>query len=192
MPIFVPPCFAVNDESILFDCIEKWSFATLITPGHELWVSHVPLMLDRDRRVLIGHLSVANGHASALGDSTAVFHGPHEYVSPSWYASEGNVPTWNYAVVHASGRAVMIDGAASAVLELSRRFGDLTDYSSGVLDSKVKGIVAFEMSIDSIVGKFKMSQNKSDLDAAGVVEGLRSAGTDVGVEVAEWVERLRG
>ena len=192
MPIFVPPCFAVDDESILFDCMEKWSFATLITPGDELWVSHVPLILDRERRVLIGHLSVANGHASALGDSTAVFHGPHEYVSPSWYVSEGNVPTWNYAVVHVSGRATLVGDASSAVVELSRRFGDETDYSSGILDSKVKGIVAFELSMESVVGKFKMSQNKSDVDAVGVVEGLRSAGTEVGIEVAEWVERLRG
>lgn len=192
MPIFVPPCFAVDDESILFDCIEKWSFATLITPGDELWMSHVPLMLDRERRVLIGHLSVANGHASALGDSTAVFHGPHEYVSPRWYLSEGNVPTWNYAVVHVSGRATLLGDASSAVLELSRRFGDESDYSSEILGSKVKGIVAFELSMESVVGKFKMSQNKSDADAVGVVEGLRSTGTDVGTEVAEWVERLRG
>ncbi|HZP91613.1 MAG TPA: FMN-binding negative transcriptional regulator [Burkholderiales bacterium] len=104
----MPASFAEPDESRLWKLVRDWPFATLISSTGEVpWVSHLPLIADENRRVLRGHMAKANPHWRVLdaGQSLAIFHGPHHYVSPSWYASQPSVPTWNYAVVHAQGKA---------------------------------------------------------------------------------------
>ena len=106
--IYVPGAFAELDEDRLFDLIERNPFATLVSYGGaeprggaepggaaEPWVSHLPLLLDRPRRVLRGHMARANPHwhaFSSAADSLVIFHGPHHYVSPAWYAHHPSVP----------------------------------------------------------------------------------------------------
>jgi transcriptional regulator len=109
--MYVPEHFRETDTDKLFDLIEAFGFATLVSSAPEgPFVSHVPLLLDRrrgERGTLVGHVARANPHwrylEANLG-TVAIFTGPHCYVSPSWYAPRpANVPTWNYAVVHARG-----------------------------------------------------------------------------------------
>ena len=121
--MYVQPSFGETDPERLLALAARYPFATVITPGaDELWVSHVPLLVRRRAGavVLAGHLARANAHWEAMEPApptTAIFHGPHAYVSPTWYATSPAVPTWNYVVVHAAGRArVHHDGAELAEL----------------------------------------------------------------------------
>ena len=102
-------------------------FATLVTPGAaEPLVTHLPLLHVADcepHGTLVGHFARANPHArgAANVESMAIFHGPHAYVTPSWYADPaGAVPTWNYAVAHVHGALELARDAAEtrAVLDL--------------------------------------------------------------------------
>src|SRR5512143_3580210 len=106
MSIYIPRHFAVDDRAAALQLVREYPFATLVTPSSsEPMVSHVPLLLssnEPDCDTLIGHFARANPHwkhASGIA-SVAIFHGPHAYVSPSFYAEPAAaVPTWNYAIV---------------------------------------------------------------------------------------------
>ena len=110
--LYLPKHFKESDPERALALIRREPFATLIGigPDGEPSINHLPLVPRMDssgRCSLIGHMAAANPQASAIaenGKATAVFHGPHTYVTPTWYPSEGNVPTWNYAVVHVTGR----------------------------------------------------------------------------------------
>jgi transcriptional regulator len=127
--MYAPASFAVSDERTLESFIDRYDFATLTTPSAAgLVASHIPIMLRRSagKASLIGHVARANsqwkhfdGHTEAL----AMFHGPHAYVSPTWYATSPAVPTWNYAAVHGYGKPrAREDGdvAAAKLMEPSR------------------------------------------------------------------------
>ena len=120
-------------------------------------------------------------------ESVAIFHGPHAYVSPSWYEHpERMVPTWNYAAVHAHGALELIDDAVETrrVLDaLVQRFEHARDapwqfrMAERQRDAMVGAIVAFRMRIKRIEGKFKLSQNRgAGRHRARVTQGLRADG----------------
>lgn len=195
--MYVPASFAESEDNRLWRLVRDWPFATLISSTGEVpWVSHLPLVADEDRRVLRGHMAKANPHWRALdaGDSLAIFHGPHHYVSPSWYANQPSVPTWNYAVVHAEGKARAVHDPRwiETLLEelvqsmergaLAWRIARLPrDY----LDAMVAGVVGFEMEISKLAGKFKLSQNRPAEDRPRVIRALEQIGTDAARDTAE-------
>ncbi len=199
--LYVPDAFRETDLRRLFEIVERYSFAMLITgaPSGPL-VSHVPFLLDRglgERGTLYGHVARANPHWQALedGQSTVVFSGPHAYVSPSWYAPRpDNVPTWNYAVVHATGQPKLVSGGP-ATLRILKRFaeayesglegGYTVDVDGPVLARIAKGVVAFEIPIAELTGKFKLSQNRPEPDRRRVAEQLGGGADPLGRELAE-------
>ena len=186
--MYVPASFAVSDEKTLASFIERYDFATLTSSSSTgLVASHIPIMLRRSagKAVLIGHVARANkqwrqfdGSAEAL----AIFHGPHAYVSPTWYATSPAVPTWNYAAVHVYGKPRAreeSDFTAAALLDLVARHEGARakpwraeDLPAGVYEKLAKAIVAFEMPIDRIEGQFKLGQNRSRGDRLGMLQGL--------------------
>ena len=108
--MYVPSSFEVSDGRILESFIGRYGFATLITSSSAgLIASHIPITLRKrgDGNCLIGHVARANNQWRAFdgkAESLAIFHGPHAYVSPTWYATSPAVPTWNYAAVHVYGK----------------------------------------------------------------------------------------
>ena len=124
-------------------------------------------------------------HFASGGEVLAIFHGPHGYVSPSWYQTELAVPTWNYATVHAYGVPTLIhepEGVASLLNETVSTYeasfeqpwrGELP---AEFVDKLTQGIVAFELPITRIEGKFKLSQNRSAADLQGVIDALSCTG----------------
>ena len=110
---------------------------------------------------------------------TAVFTGPHAYVSPNWYVTQGLVPTWNYAAVHVTGPvsvvedthdlAQLVDELAD-IFERDREDPWIPDYPQAMLDA----IVGFRLNVTSIEVKFKLSQNRSAEDRARVTQALES------------------
>jgi transcriptional regulator len=205
MSIYTPRAFEVGDGAAVARLLRDYPFATLITPGDpEPSVSHLPLEYRADRGpkgALLGHMARANPHWRVFGTgaSVAIFHGPHAYVSPSWYAEPATaVPTWNYAIAHVHGRVeVMSDAAETRSLldELIHRYeGDRAQpwrlqLEGRPLAAMLEAIVGFRLTIDRIDVKFKLSQNRSIDDRERVIAALRAEGYADADASAEWMER---
>ena len=189
--MYLPKHFNETDHARIERLIREFGFATLITttPDGAL-VTHAPIQFDIARNVLVGHIARANPQAAALQDGAqmlAVFHGPHSYISPTWYIDENekvpNVPTWNYAAVHVSGTVTRIDDDAAKwkiVTELAAQYeGDsATAWDPRGLAahaSKLSAIVGFEIAITNIEAKLKLSQNRSAQDQENVIAKLMAS-----------------
>ncbi len=170
----VPSHFAVTDRETLFDFMERYSFALLVSAGDgEPVATHLPLLLDRaagPHGRLRGHLARANPQWRGLDGRRVlvVFSGPHAYVSPTWYQADNVVPTWNYVAVHAYGVLRLVTDEA----ELLRTLADsVATYERGMptpwtVDATgefvrrvAAGVVGFRVEIDRLEGKWKLNQN---------------------------------
>jgi transcriptional regulator len=146
---------------------------------------------------LIAHMARANPQwrQFATGVETlTIFQGPHAYVSPAWYATEPAVPTWNYAAVHAYGVPTIIDDRERTIELLNRTVaryeasfdppwnGELpAEYRDGL----IRAIVAFEIPVARIEGKFKLGQNRSIADQQGVFDALSQSSDALSRDLAE-------
>ena len=186
MSVYIPRHFAVNDADAALRLIDDHPFATLVTPASpEPVISHVPLLRDGGgaHDTLIGHFARANPHAGIAAGraSIAIFHGPHAYVSPSFYAEPSTaVPTWNYAVVHAHGTLELADerDTQSIVERLVERFESAraAPWRIGLdpprLAAMIGAIVGFRIRVERLDAKFKLSQNRSADDRRRVIDAL--------------------
>ena len=208
--MYVPKHFDVPDDAWCHALIARESFALLVSTGGDgaPFATHLPLLVDRERGphgTLVGHVARANPHARLLGEgrpTVAVFQGPHAYVSPGWYVVHPSVPTWNYVAVHASGRPALIEEPARVKALLDRlvktyeagraepwRFDSLAaDY----VDGMVRGIVAFEVPIERLEGKAKLSQNRGAEDRAGAIRALEATGEPLAVATAALMRAVPG
>jgi transcriptional regulator len=208
--MYLPKYFA-EAEAAGLEAITACPFALLITssadglPG----VTHIPMMLDAEaeRPTLLGHVARANPHGrvvEAPGPALAIFSGPNGYISPNWYpskhAGKAAVPTWNYLAVHVTGQIKPLPDYADkrrVVRDLSLRFeGDkprawkLDDEPEDFVAKMLGGITAFALEIEDIQTKAKLSQNRPELDRAGVIEGLNATGSPMGAMLAARIAAL--
>ena len=205
MALYVPEAFRVDDMPALHALVDEHPFATLVTPASpEPFVSHVPLLRERGTGALtlIGHFARANLHwqHASNATSTAIFHGPHAYVSPTWYADPANaVPTWNFATVHIKGRLEVLDAASDAervLRALVERFegdGELAwrfSMQGRAREAMISGIVAFRIVAETIDGKFKLSQNRTPSDRRRVHEALGASGHAESRATGDWMRRF--
>jgi len=136
----------------------------------------------------MGHVSRQNPQSQTFNGrqtGVVVFRGPHGYISPTWYAKKEAVPTWNFAVVHATGRpAAITDKEALHKLlgRLIEKFesteGSGYDFSKlpeSYVSPMLGGIVGFEMQIEALEGKFKLGQERGVADKKGLLEHLGQA-----------------
>jgi transcriptional regulator len=202
--MYIPEPFREARTEVLHDLIRQHSFATLVSQGAAgLVATHLPLLLDPGRGplgTLRGHVARANDHWRDLaeGEHMAVFHGPHAYVSPTWYQTPMAVPTWNYVAVHAYGRATLVDGgpALREILDQTvALFESQLAYQwrppeGDFIPTLMRNVVGFELELTRLEGKLKLSQNRSRADQAGVVAGLRAQGDPTGLAVAELMAGL--
>jgi transcriptional regulator len=210
--LYQPAHFSLDDRAHALALMQAHPLATLVSvvtgaasseQSDDPMISHAPLMAleaEGEPLRLIGHLAAVNPHAALLVEGapvTAIFHGPQGYVSPAWYTVKKAVPTWNYAVVHARGRVQRIDDSAGKEHVLKALIDrhdapyhaqwdalDLT-YREGMK----RGIVGFAIVVESLAAKFKLSQNRSAEDRAGVANGLLS-GDPAAQALAAWMHRL--
>src|SRR4029079_12004797 len=188
MSVYTPEHFRMDDRAPSARLRHDHPFATLLTPSMpEPMLSHVPLLLVPDAEpngTLLRPVERAKPHwQHATGaESVAIFHGPHAYVSPTWFAEPAKgVPTWNYAVVHAHGTLEVIDdpvqtrGVLDALVqrfEANRKAPWQFAMERRQRDALVGAIVAFRMRIRRIESKFKLSQNRSLEDQARIAAAL--------------------
>jgi len=195
--IHIPGHFCEHDLARLYALVRAHSFATLVSAHQgEIQVSHLPFLLDADGRTLRAHMARANPQWRTFSperEVLVIFHGPHHYVSPAWYASRPSVPTWNYAVVHAHGRPTLIEGRerlAALVRELVMHHEAASpepwkmDLPADYQDRMLSAIVGFEIAITRLEGKFKLSQNRPSEDRPLVIKELERLGSDDALGVA--------
>lgn len=194
--MYTPAPFRVDDPQWIEAFIAEYPFATLAAAlDGRIEATHLPL--NRLGGDVCGHLAVGNPLARLADgtEATAVFHGPHAYVSPDWYQSEANVPTWNYAAVHCSGRLRYVDDA-DRVWQLFN--GMVAVYEGeagwrlpdeGRYRAMLKGIRFFRLVECRFEAKAKFSQNKSAEDVAAVVEAWEARGRH---EAAAFMRRQTG
>ncbi len=198
--MYIPTQFRETDVPTIHEAIRAAGLATLVTTGPDgLLATPLPLLLDPEEGpfgTLLGHVARANPqwHRSAPdADGLAMFTGPDAYVTPSWYATKRAtgkvVPTWNYIAVHAYGRVEFIEDAEwllGLVTRLTKKHEGarekpwaVSDAPADFIRSQLKGIVGVRLPIARLEGKWKMSQNRTAEDRAGVVEGFGVEGNPV-------------
>ena len=184
--MYIPEFNRIEDH-LAWAFVREYPFALLVSNSQSgPFATHVPVLArkDEDKLVLIGHLAKANPHWKLLEkepETLVIFHGPHAYISPSLYENPESVPTWNYAAVHAYGRASVFweaERLKAALVETIETF-DATysdqwkalreQYRTGML----KHIVGFEIAVERLEGKFKLSQNRSKRDQAKIIQSLQ-------------------
>lgn len=202
--MYLPNAFRVDDLAELHGFIRRHPFAALVS-GAPPEATHLPMLLDGSRGplgTLQGHLARSNPQWEVLesaGEVLLIFHGPHAYVSPTWYEVELAVPTWNYAVVHAYGRARLIEEEAplrQIVEELTRTFeaSRPEPWSTDRLPEEwlqklLRGIVGFEVEITRLQGKYKLGQNRSLEDQRRVAAALCTSAFAAERDLADFQRR---
>lgn len=206
--MYVPPCFSETDQAKLHEFIEQHSFSTLISQVvDEPVATHLPLLLNRDQGTqgtLTGHMARANSHwqAAAGQQVLAIFHGPHAYISPSWYEAASVVPTWNYVAVHVYGTLRLIEDQSrlSALIHRMVERYESTLSNPWRLESQdemfvsrmLDAIVGFEVVIDRIEGKWKLSQNHPSERRENVVRQLRASSNPDARQIADLMNSPSG
>jgi transcriptional regulator len=188
--VYIPNHFAVTDQALQLDLIERFGFGTLTTvTAGRIRTSHIPFLLDRNESAagpaLFAHVARANPHWSELGRATDLlvsFVGPNTYISPTWYGTPNQVPTWNYVSIEVRGRVQMLDDPAQR-LNLVDRLSAHHErhlpqpWRSDKLDTTrraalLDAIVAFRIDIDSIEAKAKLGQNRAPAEVRSAAAEL--------------------
>jgi len=204
--MYLPRAFAIADLAELHGFMEQHNFATLVTHhSGEMIASHVPLVVDRQSgkfgRVR-GHLAARNpqlAHFAAGVEALVIFQGDHRYISPSWYASAGNVPTWNYTAVHAYGRAQLLDRTGMVALlkdlvhQHEKPFDQPWDFDAEAqwIEKMLAHISGFAIEIEKLEGKYKLNQNRTPADRDRVVEILGASEDPSARRMAELIQQWR-
>jgi transcriptional regulator len=182
--MYIPQHFAEHDQAEILRFIAAHAFGTLVTVDAGIpFASHIPFLLEQgDTLTLSGHLAKANPqwqHLAANPQVLAIFQGAHAYVSPTWYEGAG-VPTWNYTAVHVYGKVRVIHDTAwlqAQVERLSHHYeGDapnawIPSYPAKMLEA----IVGFEITVESLQAKYKLSQNRNAADQGNVIQALQAS-----------------
>jgi transcriptional regulator len=186
--MYVPSHFEAT-STLLSSLLDDGALCDLVTAGPGgLQSTPLPLLLVEGS--LLGHVARNNPQWQEDGaDALVIVRGPDAYVSPNWYASTREhgrvVPTWNYQVVHVYGRMITHDSPAwteSLVRRLTSRYEvgfdpawSVDNAPAAFIEGQLRAIVGIEVAIDRIEAKSKLSQNRTAVDAAGVLDAL-SAG----------------
>jgi transcriptional regulator len=193
--------FDNNDEAIGF--MQKYSFAAIVTVKDGIpTATHLPFIVKQsgDQVILRSHFAKANPQAHYISNNRAlvIFTEPHAYISPKHYEKEANVPTWNYLAVHAYGNCTLLDGEENkaALLKETIQYYEadyLKQYDSLPDEYKHKmmnGIVAFEVIVDDLQAKKKISQNRSEKEKENIITAF-SASKDINEnEIAAYMKAL--
>ena len=197
--MYIPAHFAETRPEELTRIIRAHPLGMLVTSDSAgLDADHIPFEYDAGtgkHGVLSAHVARANPLWRRCPTGTqvmVVFRGAEAYVSPSWYPSKHEthrqVPTWNYEVVHAHGTLTVHDDerfVRGVVGRLTRRHESaeprpwkMSDSAPDYLDGMLRNIVGIEITISSLVGKVKLSQNREPHDRLGAADRLQARGHD--------------
>jgi len=214
--MYLPAQFAETRPEVLHALIATHALGTIVTlTADGLTANHIPFELDprtsetAPHGTLQAHVARANRlwqDFSRDVDALVIFQGPQTYITPNWYVDtkprNGQVvPTWNYCVVHARGPLIVHDDPVWLRGQLDRlvrrhestqpKPWSVADAPRDFIEKQIAAIVGIEIPIRHIEGKWKVSQNRSEPDRAGVIAGLRAANSAEADAMARLVEERR-
>ena len=191
--MWTPEYYALRDRTRILRFMRAYPFAVLSMrdANGRMEAVHLPFMFTEAKDgslELQAHLARANplqGSFDGSHDAVVVFSGPHGYVSPSDYVSPGQVPTWNYSTVHASGKPQVVSDPEhsrhivanlAAFLEPQPAGWRMEMLEGDRRSGLLQGIVAFRMLVERLEGKLKLNQNKSPADIRAIAARQRELG----------------
>jgi transcriptional regulator len=202
--MYIPSFNKFEDRQEAISFMQRYSFATIITVIDGIpAATHLPFLVKQkdDEILLLSHFAKANPQSKQIIGNThlVIFAEPHAYISPKHYEAEKSVPTWNYIAIHAYGKAALIDTVEEKVelLEQTIQFYDadyLKQWAGLSQDYKLKmmnGIVGFEIVVDDLQAKKKLSQNKTEKERENIIADLSNAPDSNAKEIAEYMARLK-
>ena len=188
--LYIPNAHRVEDRKLLHDFMEEFAFVDLIT-APPLHITHIPVVFDRAAGpfgTIHGHIARNNEQIKAFDgkqEAVIVFRGPHGYISPTCYQTNPAVPTWNFAVVHATGKLQPVTDPAALHAFLARLIHKFESYQGtgydfskipdSYLNPMLANIVGFDMQIELLEGKFKLGQERPEADRQGILKYLQTA-----------------
>ena len=206
------PAFREDRADVLHAAIRELHFGLLVTPAESGFAtSYLPWELDASRGphgTMVGHLARYNPQwkIPAEGvEALVVFQGPHAYVSPSWYPGKRDdprqVPTWDYLAVEARGTLVTFDDDArlhALLVGLTDRNEaareqrwHVSDAPEAYVRAEMRHVIGIELRIESLIGRYKLSQNRNAADQEGARAGLAAAPTERERDVAEAIAKTQ-
>jgi transcriptional regulator len=202
--MYTPKTNLITDQQEAIDFMQRYSFATIVTVKDGIpSATHLPFVVSqRDGKVVLtSHFAKVNPQVNELinGKPLVIFTKPHAYISTKHYEQVNSVPTWNYIAIHAYGTAVLIDRPEekAALLEQTIQFYEadyLKQWNSMPQDFKlnmIKGIVGFEIIVDDLQAKKKLSQNKTEKERDSIINELSNKPDTNEQEIAAYMSKLR-
>lgn len=201
--MYLPPQFNAKDKAQAWELLRAFPFASLISNDDAglPFITPLPLhlVLRGEQAVLLGHCAKPNPHWRYLvARPTAVvtFMGPHAYMSPSVYPDLARVPTWNYATVHCTVEASILESFDDKDALLKHLIGDHDPaYAAqwqalpeAFQQQMMRGITAFELLVTDVQCKLKLNQHRPEAHAA--MYTAYAAGGEDEKALAEWMRKL--
>lgn len=200
--MYIPPYYKEEDESKLLKFMNTYNFATLISTQNGIPIAtHLPFLIEKrgEKLFLVSHMAKANPQWQTFSNSKllVIFQGPHAYVSPSHYEKQKNVPTWNYIAVHAYGDAKIIDTddnlirlMENTIQQFEKEFySQWKSLPPNYVDGMLKAIVGFEIEVDKLEGKFKLSQNKTKDEQQNIINTFEKSIDSIQKEIANEMKK---
>jgi transcriptional regulator len=202
--MYIPAFNQFPNQQDIISFMQRYSFATIVTTHDGVPVAtHLPFLVELrdDKVILLSHFAKANPQAAQILGKTAlvIFTEPHAYISPVNYPKETNVPTWNYIAVHAYGKASLLSEEEQTASLLAKTISNyeasyLQQWDNLPIEFKqkmMKGIVAFEIVIDDLQGKQKLSQNRTEEERENIINYLSKSADTNESEIANYMSKLK-
>ena len=204
--MYIPKINRLQNESEIFRFMKENPFAIVVSDlNGEIIATHLPVEIEEDEngiKIIRTHMAKANPQWESFSNDknvVVIFSGPHTYISSSWY-DHVNVPTWNYIAIHVYGKVHLLDdaGALGVLDRLTKRYEqfskqpfDMSQLNEQFIQSHLKALVAFEITIDRIDAKHKLSQNRNEKNYDLVIEHLGERNDDLSKAVKEEMEQIK-
>ncbi|MFZ6818920.1 FMN-binding negative transcriptional regulator [Undibacterium sp. Ji22W] len=204
--MYIPKHFEESNINVLHEFIRCNPFAILVTNiDSGLNADHIPVYLNTEninRVCLQGHIAASNPlwkNLSENQEALLIFQGGNAYITPSWFPSKklnGKVvPTWNYSAVHVKGSIEFIHEPTWKINLLNNLTAhqekklempwQVSDAPLEYIEKLLPAIVGFEILVNEIFGKFKLSQNQSQENRIGIAEGLEKQGHEMAKRISK-------
>lgn len=215
--MYVPAHYRTDDPAAILGWLTRFPFGTLVTAGADglPLATSLPVITEgqgitEDQNpdditglTIAAHMARRNPHAAALSTgmpALLVVNGPDAYISPAWYESPVNVPTWDYVGLQIRGRLTVIDDR-DGLLDLMRRQIAAFEARTATgwtldaapephVDRLIQGVVGLRIRVERIDCMQKLSQNKPT-DRPTIQAALRASGSDYGPVVAGLMDLVK-
>lgn len=204
--MYLPKHFSEEDRKAIEALVREHPFAMVLSfPGTEpVFVNHLPIIFEGEGEAMIGHMAKRNSqwqHFQKDPRATLIFRGPHTYITPTWYRSGRDVPTWNYAVVEMQGRMTLLEGFDDQIEVLKKLSLEFEGKKEGAWEFELpedlnnpnlltNAIISFRFVPEKIEAKFKLSQNRNQADREGVLAGLAERGDENSAAIRRLMQEL--